>query len=105
MDFTIKEREATKCASCVHAFRIKPYSAPNTLTICRLLNTPVGKIEQCNYHLTLSQTGPPPHMLMDAWMIDLERHKRTGRVVGFKVQPPTTIDELKEEIKKDSDFI
>lgn len=81
MKFTIKQQEETKCASCVHAFRIKAYANPNTLNICRVLNTAVGKIEQCSYHTLITYTQPPASMLLTATLIDVER-KRVAKM-GF----------------------
>lgn len=92
MKFTIKDQDKTKCESCVHAFRIKAYANPNTLNICRILNTAVGRIETCNYHTLITYTQPPPQMLLDAYRIDVER-KRVAKV-GFGGK--TVIEEVVE---------
>lgn len=102
MNFTIRDDDVSKCMSCVHAFRAKTFKNPEMVTVCGMLKIPVGKIKECNHHMTLAQTGPPAHMLMDAWMIDIKKN-RSGRVVGFSHQPPPTISELQEEAVKDTE--
>lgn len=97
MQFSIKQQQESKCEGCVHAHVVVPRRASEgeKVTICKMLGFSIGPIRECNNFTPHIHAGIPPHMLMNAYMLD--PIERKDKQVGFQVTRPKHLQDQDDE--------